>query len=126
MKSINSQNGENFIKGLYDIHGDRIKIIVTGSAKLDHFKKGGDSLFGRYHYFRLHPFSLRELNPVAKLDDVDVLLNLGGFPEPVLKGSKRSYRRWSLERLNRVVYTDINRFGELSGKSPPLKCWYIP
>ena len=98
----------NFIKGHYDVYGDKTKIIVTGSARLDHLKKGGDSLFGRYHYFRLHPFSLRELNSRAKQGDVDILLNLGGFPEPVLKGSKKSYRRWSLERLHRVVYTDIN------------------
>ena len=40
--------------------------------------------------------------------DTKALLNLGGFPEPILKGSQRSYRRWSLERINRVVYTDIN------------------
>ena len=101
-------NWRSFIKGFYDTHGDRTKIIVTGSARLDHFKKGGDSLFGRYHYFRLHPFSLRELNAKPSSGDVETLLNLGGFPEPVLKGSKKSYRRWSLERLNRVVYTDIN------------------
>ena len=75
---------------------------------MDHFKKGGDSLFGRYHYFRLHPFSLRELNAKPKPSDLKTLLSLGGFPEPLLKGSKKSYRRWSLERLNRVVYTDIN------------------
>ena len=98
----------DFIKGFYDTYGDKIRIIITGSARLDHFKKGGDSLFGRYHYFRLHPFSLRELNKKPKSSDVDILLNLGGFPEPVLSGSKKSYRRWSLERLNRVVYTDIN------------------
>ena len=98
----------SFIKGFYDTYGDKIKIIVTGSARLDHFKKGGDSLFGRYHYFRLHPFSLRELNTKPKSSDMDSLFNLGGFPEPVLRGSEKSYRRWSLERLNRVVYTDIN------------------
>ena len=98
----------SFIKGFYDTYGDKIKVIITGSARLDHFKKGGDSLFGRYHYFRLHPFSLRELNKKPTPDDVNTLLNLGGFPEPILKGSKRSYRRWALERLHRVVYTDIN------------------
>ena len=101
-------NWRSFIKGFYDTYGEKMKIIVTGSAQLDHFKKGGDSLFGRYHYFRLHPFSLRELNKKPSPGDVKALLNLGGFPEPILKGSQKSYRRWSLERLNRVVYTDIN------------------
>ena len=98
----------NFIKGFYDIYGDKAKIIVTGSARLDHFKKGGDSLFGRYHYFRLHPFSLREINKNPTFSDVDSLFHLSGFPEPFLSGSQKTYRRWSLERLNRVVYTDIN------------------
>ena len=77
----------NFIKGMYDTYKDNIKIIVTGSARLDHFKKGGDSLFGRYHYFRLHLFSLRELNKKPTASDANVLLNLGGFPEPLLSGS---------------------------------------
>ena len=101
------KNWRSFIKGFYDTYGETTKILVTGSARLNHFKKGGDSLFGRYHYFRLHPFSLRELNSKATASDVSALLNLGGFPEPVLSGSAKSYRRWALERLNRVVYTDI-------------------
>ena len=102
----------NFIKGFYDIYGDKIKIIVTGSARLDHFRKGGDSLFGRYHYFRLHPFSLRELNKKPGPKDVQDLMKLGGFPEPLLKGSAKSYRRWSLERLNRVIYNRHQHPGE--------------
>ena len=101
------KNWRNFIKGFYDTYGDTTKILVTGSARLNHFKKGGDSLFGRYHYFRLHPFSLRELNAQPTANDVTTLLNLGGFPEPILSGSHKIYRRWALERLNRVLYTDI-------------------
>lgn len=50
------------IKGLYDTVGDSHQIIVTGSAKLDHFRKGGDSLLSRYHYYRLHPFTLHEFS----------------------------------------------------------------
>ena len=103
----------NFMKGFYDTYGDEIKIIVTGSARLDHFKKGGDSLFGRYHYFRLHPFSVKELSSRPTASDVKDLLHLSGFPEPLLSGSQKNYRRWSLERLNRVVYTDINSLENL-------------
>ena len=98
----------NYIKGFYDTYGDRVKILVTGSARLDHFKKGGDSLFGRYHYFRLHPFSLRELSQSPGMEDTQALLHLGGFPEPILSASQKTYRRWALERLNRVIYSDIN------------------
>ena len=50
------------VKGLYDTHKSELAILVTGSARLDYYRKGGDSLQGRYHYYRLHPFSLRELN----------------------------------------------------------------
>lgn len=49
------------LKGVFDVHGESLKIIVTGSARLNVFKKGGDSLLGRYIPFRLHPFSLGEI-----------------------------------------------------------------
>ncbi len=98
----------NLVKGLYDINKDEIRFIVTGSARLDHFRNGGDSLFGRYHYYRLHPLTLTELNPAASAKDCELLLNLSGFPEPFLAGSMRDYKRWHLERIERVVYTDIN------------------
>ena len=52
---------KNQIKGMYDIYGDKIKIIVTGSALLNTFRKGSDSLLGRFIHFHLHPFSLGEL-----------------------------------------------------------------
>jgi predicted AAA+ superfamily ATPase len=52
---------KNLVKGAYDKQKDKLKIIVTGSARLDIFRRGGDSLQGRYHYYRLHPFSLAEL-----------------------------------------------------------------
>jgi len=41
------------VKGLFDKRGPSLRILVTGSARLDHFRKGGDSLVGRYHYHRL-------------------------------------------------------------------------
>lgn len=98
----------NLIKGIYDLNKDEIKFIVTGSARLDHFRRGGDSLFGRYHYYRLHPFTLSEINSDPTPKDLEALMNLSGFPEPFLAGSFRDYKRWHLERIERVVYTDIN------------------
>ena len=38
-----------------------VAFLVTGSARLDHYRKGGDSLQGCYHHYRLHPFSLCEI-----------------------------------------------------------------
>ncbi|MBY0384194.1 AAA family ATPase, partial [bacterium] len=98
----------NLIKGIYDLHKTEHQFIVTGSARLDHFKKGGDSLFGRYHYYRLHPFTLSELSSNPSQKDLEALLKLSGFPEPFLSGSHKTYKRWHLERVERVVYTDIN------------------
>ena len=46
----------NLMKGLFDKHRSSVSFVVTGSARLDYYRRGGDSLQGRYHYYRLHPF----------------------------------------------------------------------
>ena len=97
----------DLVKGFYDANRSRCSFIITGSARLDYYSKGGDSLQGRYHYYRLHPFSLTELYPRPTPVDVEALLRFGGFPEPLLKGDQRFWRRWQRERLQRVIYDDI-------------------
>ena len=97
----------NLVKGLHDTEGDRVAILVTGSARLDHYRKGGDSLQGRYHYHRLHPFTLGELGPDTSAGDLEALMRYGGFPEPLLAGDIRVWRRWQRERLSRVVHEDL-------------------
>ncbi|MCD6585464.1 MAG: ATP-binding protein [Desulfobacteraceae bacterium] len=95
------------VKGFYDTNKSDISFIITGSARLDYYSKGGDSLQGRYHYYRLHPFSLRELNSDPASTDLDLLLKFGGFPEPCLRGEEKFWRRWQRERIARVIYDDI-------------------
>ena len=97
----------NLIKGFYDTNKTERSFIITGSARLDYYSRGGDSLQGRYHYYRLHPFSLLELNQEPSADDFERLLRFGGFPEPCFKGEERFWRRWQLERTRRVIYEDI-------------------
>ncbi|MCG2789773.1 MAG: ATP-binding protein [Actinomycetia bacterium] len=97
----------NLIKGLYDTNKSEISFIITGSARLDYYRRGGDSLQGRYHYYRLHPFSMLELNANPTIEDVKSLLKFGGFPEPCLRGEEKFWRRWQRERLQRVIYEDI-------------------
>jgi predicted AAA+ superfamily ATPase len=81
---------------------------VTGSARLDVYKKGGDSLLGRYHYWRLHPFTIDELPPGMSVQEgYQRLLVLGGFPEPFLSENEREARRWRRERFDRVLREDI-------------------
>jgi hypothetical protein len=97
----------NLVKGFYDTKKSQISFIITGSARLDYYSKGGDSLHGRYHYYRLHPFSLLELNKRPTRNDFETLLKFGGFPEPCLKADERFWRRWQRERIHRVIYEDI-------------------
>jgi uncharacterized protein len=95
------------VKGLYDTRKSQVNFIVTGSARLDHYRKGGDSLMGRYHYHRLHPLSLFEINKKPNLNDLKHLLEFGGFPEPFLRGDARFLKRWSRERMTRVLNEDL-------------------
>ena len=97
----------NLVKGFFDKKKEEMAFLITGSARLDYYSKGGDSLQGRYHYYRLHPFSLRELSAVPKKNDLDLLLKFGGFPKPLFKLEEKFWRRWQRERLQRVIYDDI-------------------
>jgi predicted AAA+ superfamily ATPase len=105
----------NWLKGIYDGRRGGQQILVTGSARLDFYRFGGDSLQGRYHLLRLHPFSAKELSihTTAALRD---LLKLGGFPEPFLTGSEVEARRWSREYRNRLAQLPHLEGGN-SGKS---------
>src|SRR5512143_1714435 len=77
---------KGLIKGEYDKLKETYKFLVTGSARLDLYRRGGDSLQGRYHYYRLHPFSIGEMGGFTA-EHTAALLRLGGFPEPLLSGS---------------------------------------
>jgi len=99
---------KSWLKGVYDVSGDRHAILVTGSARLDLYRRGGDSLLGRYHYWRLHPFTLDEpVSGMTATEAFDRLLRVGGFPEPFLDGDERAARRWRRERFDRVIREDI-------------------
>jgi len=102
------KNWRNLVKGFYDKHKSSTAFLITGSARLDYYRKGGDSLQGRYHYCRLHPFTLGELQKYHDKDiSLELLLKFSGFPEPLLKQSEIAHRRWQRERLERVIYQDI-------------------
>jgi len=115
---------KNHIKGLFDKHRHDFSILVTGSARLDVYRRGGDSLMGRYYAFRLHPFSLAELtgrqNSITPLkplyfadsmpesrEAMQNLATFGGFPEPLFSQSERELRRWHHQRVDRLVKEDI-------------------
>jgi len=101
------KNWRNFVKGLYVKNKSQVSFLVTGSARLDYYRKGGDSLRGRYHYYRLHPLSLYELNSNPNKNDLQALLQFGGFPEPFFAQSERDWKRWQRERISRVIHEDL-------------------
>lgn len=101
------KNWRNLIKGLYDKNHEDHQFIVTGSARLDYFHKGGDSLLGRYRYLRMHPFSLSEMSKNPNHNDLEKLMKFGGFPEPLFAQSENEHRIWQNDRMNKVVSEDI-------------------
>lgn len=96
----------SIIKGAYDTRPEGVNYLVTGSARLDHYRRGGDSLLGRYRYLRLHPFTISELK-ISSKKDWEGLLKFGGFPEPFLSQNLRSWKLWQKERLYRIINDDI-------------------
>lgn len=116
---------KGWLKGEFDKHRAAIRFLVTGSARLDVYRRGSDSLQGRYHHYRLHPFSYAELEgggrePVppqpgtplsppgrAPREPLERLLARSGFPEPLLAESERGFRRWQKERLDRFFREDV-------------------
>jgi predicted AAA+ superfamily ATPase len=99
---------KSWIKGLYDVRGEKHSFLVTGSARLDVYRRGGDSLMGRYHYWRLHPFSLDDIpEGIEPKEALKRLMTVGGFPEPFFDFDERSSRRWRRERFDRVLREDL-------------------
>jgi predicted AAA+ superfamily ATPase len=101
---------KNFLKGTYDTQKNKHRFIITGSAKLDIYKKGQDSMLGRFFSWRVHPLCLAELKHQFKNTDIknlDKLLTLGGFPEPFFEGKEIFAKRWRKEKLKLVFRQDI-------------------
>ncbi len=110
---------KGLLKGLFDTYGDRARWIVTGSSRLEIFRRGGDSLMGRYLLFRVHPWSVAEcLHPAIpekairaprEIDPADwaALWEHGGFPEPFLKRDARFSRRWRSLRHDQLAKEDL-------------------
>ena len=123
---------KTYVKGLWDTRRDRMDLLVTGSGRLDVYQRGGDSLLGRYHQYRLHPLSVREVvdpagvsveeNPEATMRSLiklagpappgvrkalQTLGRWGGFPGPFLERSERRHRLWLRERRNLIVKEDL-------------------
>ena len=102
---------KSWLKGIYDTEGIPPALVVTGSAKLDTYRKVGDSLAGRFFQFRLHPLDVKEIitagKDISPENALDRLLEVGGFPEPWLDGSRRFYNRWKRTHLDIILRQDL-------------------
>ena len=101
------KNWRALMKGLYDGYHSSHSFLVTGSGRLDYFSKGGDSLAGRYFHYRLHPFSLLEMNKTPNARDLKALLQFGGFPEPLFNQSLNYWKKWQNHRNHQVINEDL-------------------
>ena len=118
---------KQFLKGFFDTHADRVRITVTGSSRMDVYRRSGDSLMGRYFPYRMHPFSVAEIatrklpDPVRIFhpprpigaEEFDALWRHGGYPEPFLKRDERFSRRWQSLRVQQLVREDIRDFTQV-------------
>lgn len=102
---------KSWLKGVYDVEGLKPNLIVTGSAKLNTYRKVGDSLAGRYFSFRLHPLDLKEIYQFDKKANLDrsfqQILQFGGFPEPFFQGSEEFYKRWRKTHVDIILKQDL-------------------
>ena len=112
---------KQFLKGFFDTYADSVNIMVTGSSRMDVYRRGGDSLMGRYFLYHMHPFSIAEtmyqdLPDPEKIvrnpkqisgSDFKALWNHGGYPEPFLKRDNRFSNRWQDLRLQQLLREDV-------------------
>ena len=115
---------KGWLKGEFDKHREHLRFLVTGSARLDVYRRGGDSLQGRYHHYRLHPFSQAEVESAAKAGEGPARAGArhrraGGrgprrraagvrrLPRAVPRPVGARLRRWQKERLDRFFREDV-------------------
>ena len=110
---------KQFLKGFFDKYEKKTQIIVTGSARLNIYKRGGDSLMGRYFYYRIHPLSVAEIatplilpsetRPPSPISETDwkALLEHGGFPEPFIQCSPDFSKRLKTIRKDQLFREDL-------------------
>lgn len=112
---------KSLLKGVADESHNRPPVLVTGSAKLDAFRRTGDALTGRHYLYRLHPIDVAESK--AFLPQLDLrsrltrLLEAGGFPEAFLQ--PREAARLRNDRMERVTREDLQELSRVSSWRGP-------
>ena len=119
---------KGLLKGFFDTYADQVRILVTDSSRMDTYRRGGDSLMGRYFLFRMHPFSVAEcvtqelpdrervIRPAAEIAEAEftALWEYGGFPEPFLKRDPGFSRRWQSLRWQQLIREEIRGLAQVN------------
>lgn len=127
---------KNILKGYYDEWKERMQFVITGSARLELFRRSGDSLVGRYFLYRMLPMGVREMigalplperqwNPGRELPSIprapggaheamSLLLNTTGFPEPLSVGTAEFCHRWRGDHVSLLVHEDLRDITRIS------------
>lgn len=128
-----NQRWKRQLKGFYDDYGQNIEILITGSARLDTYRKGGDSLLGRFYHFHLHPFSLAEVTQILPnwkvfeqflktpelktnatlVEATQALLHFGSFPEPFLGQRQEILNLWQKNRAELLIRQDLRDLSQI-------------
>jgi len=112
---------KQWLKGVVDADppgapGSQRALLVTGSARMDTFRQGGESLAGRYLALRLHPISVREWCASTGCTADAALAHLmrrGGFPEPCLAADADWADRWRTQYITDLVREDVLEFSRV-------------
>ncbi|MBS3780718.1 MAG: ATP-binding protein, partial [Desulfovermiculus sp.] len=106
---------KKYLKGVFDGREENQAILVTGSARMETFRQSGESLAGRYFHYHLLPITVSELADHMPTQDALELINeLGGFPEPCLSGSADYAARWRKQYYTDLVKEDILEFSRIN------------
>jgi predicted AAA+ superfamily ATPase len=105
---------KTYIKGVFDTRPAQLKILVTGSARLEYFRHAGESLSGRFFTHRLFPLSAGELAACGSAPDIDRLMSRGGFPDPFLAENDADAQRWRKQYVDGLVREDVFNFEKFS------------
>jgi predicted AAA+ superfamily ATPase len=98
---------KQWIKGVFDKERGKNQFLLTGSTRLDTFRKSGDSLAGRHVSVRLNPLSVRESMAANPHEAIDRMLQLGAFPEPYLSNSPKKAAIWRRSHLDVIIKQDL-------------------
>ena len=123
---------KNYLKGAYDRFQEEFRFLITGSGRLEIFKRGGDSLLGRYMSIPLYPLTVGEATrrPIdfnhfkqalssapaltsSSSEAYDRLFHWSGFPEPFVRATTSFYNRWFQERKSLLIREDIRDVSRL-------------